>query len=121
MEYAHIRRKLPHERNAITHKFSVGGYEGYITVGMYEDGSPGEIFLLGAKEGSVVSGLMTSFATAISIALQYGVPLKMLVDKFSHMRFDPAGFTNNPDIPMAESIIDYIFRWLGKKFLPQED
>ncbi len=121
IEYRPVRRRLPDERNAITHKFSVAGQEGYITVGMYEDGSPGEIFLVMSKEGSVVSGLMDSFATAISIALQYGVPLRTLVDKFSHMRFEPAGFTNNPDIPMAKSIIDYIFRWLGKKFLPEED
>ena len=121
VEYRPVRRRLPDERNAITHKFSVAGQEGYITVGMYEDGSPGEIFLVMSKEGSVVSGLMDSFATAISIALQYGVPLRTLVDKFSHMRFEPAGFTNNPDIPMAKSIVDYIFRWLGKKFLPEED
>ncbi len=121
IEYRPVRRRLRDERQAITHKFSVAGQEGYITVGMYEDGSPGEIFLVMSKEGSVVSGLMDSFATAISIALQYGVPLPTLVDKFSHMRFEPAGFTNNPDIPMAKSVIDYIFRWLGKKFLPEED
>ena len=115
------RRRLPDERKAITHKFSIGGHEGYITVGMYEDGSPGEIFIVMAKEGSVVSGLMDSFATAISLALQYGVPLKVLCNKFSHMRFEPSGFTNNPQIPMAKSIMDYIFRWLAMKFLPPED
>jgi ribonucleoside-diphosphate reductase alpha chain len=87
---------------------------------MYEDGKPGEIFLVMAKEGSVVSGLMDSFATAVSLALQYGVPLQVLVDKFSHVRFEPSGFTNNSEIPIAKSIIDYIFRWLGAKFLGRE-
>ncbi len=111
------RRKLPEERQAITHKFTVGGYEGYITVGMYEDGSPGEIFLVMAKEGTVVSGLMDSFATAISMALQYGVPLKVLIDKFSHTRFEPSGMTANKDIPFAKSVVDYIFRWMASKFL----
>ncbi|NOX38865.1 MAG: vitamin B12-dependent ribonucleotide reductase [Calditrichaeota bacterium] len=115
------RRRLPDERKAITHKFSVGGHEGYITVGMYEDGSPGEIFIVMAKEGSVVSGLMDSFATAISLALQYGVPLKVLVDKFSHTRFEPSGYTGNPNIPYAKSVMDYIFRWLALKFLPKEE
>jgi ribonucleoside-diphosphate reductase alpha chain len=115
------RRRLPDERRAITHKFSIAGHEGYITVGMYEDGQPGEIFITMAKEGTVVSGLMDSFATAISLALQYGVPLKVLVDKFSHTRFEPSGFTNNRDIPMAKSIMDYIFRWLALKFLPKDD
>jgi ribonucleoside-diphosphate reductase alpha chain len=111
------RRKLPDERRAITHKFDIAGHEGYITAGMYEDGQPGEIFIVMSKEGSTISGLMDSFATAISIALQYGVPLRGLVDKFSHMRFEPSGFTKNPDIPMAKSIMDYIFRWLASKFL----
>jgi ribonucleoside-diphosphate reductase alpha chain len=115
------RRRLPDERNAITHKFSIGGHEGYMTVGMYADGTPGELFVTMAKEGSVVSGLMDSFATSISMALQYGVPLKVLVDKFSHTRFEPSGFTGNPDIPIAKSITDYIFRWLSLKFLPSED
>ncbi len=112
-----IRRKLPVERQAITHKFSVAGHEGYITTGMYEDGTLGEIFLVMSKEGSVVSGLMDVFATAVSLALQYGVPLQVLVDKFTHVRFEPSGFTNNPDIPIAKSIVDYIFRWLELKFL----
>ncbi len=116
-----IRRKLPVERNAITHKFSIGGHEGYITVGMYPDGQPGEIFLVMAKEGSAISGLMDSFATAISLALQYGVPLKVLIDKFSHVRFEPSGHTGNPEIPYAKSIVDYIFRWLASKFLPREE
>ncbi len=116
-----FRRRLPDERQAITHKFSVGGHEGYITVGMYEDGSPGEIFIVMAKEGSVVSGLMDSFATAISLALQYGVPLKVLVNKFTHTRFEPSGFTGNPQIPYAKSVMDYIFRWLALKFLPKEE
>jgi ribonucleoside-diphosphate reductase alpha chain len=115
-----VRRRLPDERRAITHKFSIAGHDGYLTVGMYEDGKPGEIFLVMAKEGSVVSGLMDSFATAVSLALQYGVPLNVLVDKFSHVRFEPSGFTNNPEIPIAKSIIDYIFRWLGSKFLGRE-
>jgi ribonucleoside-diphosphate reductase alpha chain len=116
-----VRRRLPDERPAITHKFSIAGHEGYITVGMYEDGSPGEIFLVMAKEGSTISGLMDAFATSISLALQYGVPLRALIDKFSHMRFEPAGFTNNKEIPIAKSVMDYIFRWLASKFLDQED
>ena len=112
-----LRRRLPDERKSITHKFDIAGHEGYIIAGMYEDGQPGEIFITMSKEGSTISGLMDSFATAISIALQYGVPLRGLVDKFSHMRFEPSGFTKNPDIPMAKSIMDYIFRWLASKFL----
>ena len=112
-----LRRKLPDERRSITHKFDIAGHEGYITAGTYEDGQPGEIFITMSKEGSTISGLMDSFATAISMALQYGVPLRVLVDKFSHMRFEPSGFTKNPDIPMAKSIMDYIFRWLATKFL----
>jgi ribonucleoside-diphosphate reductase alpha chain len=116
-----LRKKLSDERQAITHKFSVSGHEGYITVGLYEDGQPGEIFVVMAKEGSTISGLMDGFATAISIALQYGVPLKTLVSKFSHTRFEPSGFTNNPQIPIAKSIMDYIFRWLASKFLSREE
>lgn len=115
------RRRLPDERESITHKFSIAGHEGYITVGMYEDGSPGEIFITMSKEGSTISGLMDSFATAISLALQYGVPLKVLADKFSHARYEPSGFTTNKQIPIAKSITDYIFRWLGLKFLPEDD
>jgi ribonucleoside-diphosphate reductase alpha chain len=118
--YRPIRRKLPDERHSITHKFSIGGHEGYITVGLYEDGSPGELFITMAKEGSTISGLMDSFATAISYALQYGVPLKFFVDKFSHVRFEPSGWTGNPTVPYAKSIMDYIFRWLGAKFLGPE-
>ena len=114
------RKKLPDERRAMTHKFSVNGHEGYITVGLYEEGTPGEIFLVMAKEGSTISGLMDAFATSISIALQYGVPLQTLVDKFTHTRFEPSGFTNNPEIPIAKSIMDYIFRWLASKFLSRE-
>jgi|LakWasMet56_HOW8_FD_contig_111_105937_length_3068_multi_4_in_0_out_0_1 ribonucleoside-diphosphate reductase alpha chain len=117
---AEARKRLSDERRAITHKFSIAGHEGYLTVGMYEDGQPGELFITMAKEGSTVSGLMDSFATAISLSLQYGVPLKVLADKFSHTRFEPSGFTNNPDLPIAKSITDYIFRWLSLKFLPQE-
>ncbi len=115
------RRRLPAERTAITHKFDISGHEGYITVGLYPDGQPGEIFLKMAKEGSTISGLMDSFATTVSVALQYGVPLHDLVHKFAHVRFEPSGFTSNPEIPIAKSIIDYIFRWLGSRFLPPED
>ncbi|MDY7224862.1 vitamin B12-dependent ribonucleotide reductase [Hyalangium rubrum] len=115
-----MRRRLPDERRSITHKFSIGGHEGYLTVGMYEDGTPGELFVVMAKEGSVVSGLMDSFATSVSLALQYGVPLQVLADKFCHTRFEPSGFTGNPAIPIAKSITDYIFRWLSLKFLPSE-
>ena len=114
------RRRLPDERRAITHKFSINGHEGFVTVGLYEDGQPGEIFLLMAKEGSTISGLMDSFAQAVSVALQYGVPLQILVDKFTHSRFEPSGFTRNPEIPMAKSVMDYIFRWLASKFLSPE-
>ncbi len=120
LEARPARRRLPEERKAITHKFSIGGHEGYLTVGMYEDGSPGELFCVVAKEGSAVSGLMDSFATAISLALQYGVPLQVLVDKFTHVRFEPSGFTGNPQLPIAKSIVDYIFRWMAMKFLPPE-
>src|SRR5262249_51087718 len=109
------------ERRAITHKFSVAGHEGYLTVGMYEDGQPGELFITMSKEGSTVSGLMDSFACAISLSLQYGVPLQVLCDKFSHMRFEPSGFTGNPELPIAKSISDYIFRWLALKFLPKQE
>ncbi len=116
--FAHARRrKLPPERRSITHRFSVGGTEGYLTVGMYDDGSPGEIFIKMAKEGSTLSGMMDGFAMAVSIALQYGVPLKALVDKFINTRFEPSGFTGNPEIPYARSILDYIGRWLGGKFI----
>ncbi len=110
------RVRLPDERQAITHKFSIAGHEGYITVGLYPNGKPGEMFVAMAKEGSVVSGLMDSFATAVSIMLQYGVPLEVLVHKFSHMRFEPSGVTSNPDIPLAKSVMDYIFRWMDLKF-----
>jgi ribonucleoside-diphosphate reductase alpha chain len=118
--YRPIRRKLPDERQSVTHKFSIGGHEGYITVGLYEDGTPGEVFISMAKEGSTISGLMDSFATSISYALQYGVPLKFFVDKFSHVRFEPSGWTGNPQVPYAKSIMDYIFRWMGTKFLGPE-
>ncbi len=118
--YRPVRRKLPDERTSITHKFSIGGHEGYITVGLYDDGTPGEVFITMAKEGSTISGLMDGFATAISFALQYGVPLKFLVDKFSHVRFEPGGWTGNKQIPYAKSLLDYIFRWLGLRFLGPE-
>jgi ribonucleoside-diphosphate reductase alpha chain len=112
-----VRHKLQEERASITHKFNVGGHEGYITVGLYPDGSPGELFITMAKEGSTVSGLMDSFALAVSIALQHGVPLKLYCEKFAHTRFEPSGWTNNPDIGFAKSIMDYIFRWLQLRFL----
>jgi ribonucleoside-diphosphate reductase alpha chain len=112
-----VRRKLPDERRAITHKFDIQGHEGYITVGLFENGQPGEIFLVMAKEGSTISGFADAFAQAISYALQYGVPLQALVDKFSHVRFEPSGMTRNPEIRFAKSIVDYIFRWLATKFL----
>ena len=112
-----VRRKLPDERAAITHKFDIAGHEGYITVGLFDDGAPGEIFLVMAKEGSTISGFADAFAQAVSYALQYGVPLQVLVDKFSHQRFEPAGMTKNPDVRVAKSIVDYVFRWMATKFL----
>ena len=115
-----VRRKLPDERRAITHKFDLAGHEGYITVGLYEDGQPGEIFLVMAKEGSTISGFADAFAQAISYALQYGVPLQVLVDKFSHVRFEPSGMTRNPEVRFAKSIVDYVFRWMATKFLSPE-
>ena len=118
--YRPVRRKLPDERQAITHKFAIAGHEGYITVGMFEDGTPSEVFITMSKEGSTISGLMDCFATAISFNLQYGVPLKFLADKFSHVRFEPSGWTGNQQIPYAKSIMDYMFRWLGSKFLGPE-
>ncbi len=121
IEYRAMRRKLPDERKAVTHKFDIGGHEGYLTVGLYEDGTPGELFVTMAKEGSTISGLMDAFATQTSYALQFGVPLKFMVDKFSHMRFEPSGFTKNKEIPIAKSIVDYIFRWMASHFLPVED
>jgi ribonucleoside-diphosphate reductase alpha chain len=114
------RRKLSEERQAITHKFDIQGHEGYITVGLYQDGMPGELFLVMAKEGSTISGFADAFAQAISYALQYGVPLHVLVDKFSHMRFEPSGMTKNPQVRFAKSIVDYVFRWLATKFLSAE-
>ena len=116
-----VRRKLEDERASVTHKFSIGGHEGYITVGLYPDGTPGEVFIAMSKEGSTISGLMDSFATAISYCLQYGVPLKFLVDKFAHVRFEPSGWTGNQKIPYAKSIPDYIFRWLALRFLGAEE
>src|SRR5208337_3103622 len=112
-----VRHRLPDERFSITHKFNVAGHEGYLTVGLYKDGMPGEIFITMAKEGSTVSGLMDSFACAVSIGLQHGVPLKLLCEKFAHTRFEPSGWSHNPDIGYAKSIMDYIFRWLQLRFL----
>ncbi|MPZ49946.1 MAG: adenosylcobalamin-dependent ribonucleoside-diphosphate reductase [Dehalococcoidia bacterium] len=116
-----VRRRLPDTRPSITHKFSIEGHEGYINVGMYEDGAPGEIFVTMAKEGSTISGMMDAFATSISLTLQYGVPLRDLVQKFSHMRFEPMGRTENRELPMAQSIVDYIFRWLASQFLSEDE
>ena len=117
-----VRRRMPRERESITHKFSIAGHEGYITAGKYEDGSVGEIFLTDiGKEGSTLRGMMNAFATAISIGLQYGVPLEVFVRKFSYMRFDPEGITNNPEIPFAKSMPDYLMRWLGSRFIEDPD
>ncbi|MCS7133720.1 MAG: vitamin B12-dependent ribonucleotide reductase, partial [Candidatus Caldarchaeum sp.] len=116
-----VRRRLPAERQAITHKFRVGEQEGYITVGLYEDGSPGEVFIKMAKEGSTLAGLMDAFSIVTSIALQYGVPLRVLVEKFIHTRFEPSGFTDNPQIRFAKSVVDYVFQWLALKFLPEKE
>lgn len=110
------RRRLPDERQSITHKFEIGSHTGYVTVGLYEDGKPGEIFVTMSKEGSTLAGLLDALATSVSIGLQYGVPLRTLVNKFSHVRFEPSGFTQNPNIRVAKSVVDYIFRWLGTKF-----
>ncbi len=121
MAAAPRRRRLPDERKALTHKFQIGSHEGYITVGLYDDGQPGEIFITISKEGSSLSGLMDSFATSVSIGLQYGVPLRVLVKKFIHVRFEPSGFTQHPQIRVAKSIVDYIFRWMALKFLGMEE
>ncbi len=114
------RRRLPDERRAITHHFSIAGQEGYLTVGVYDDGSPGEIFVRMAKEGSSISGLMDSIATLVSLALQHGVPLDVLCTKFSHTRFEPSGWSGNPRIGYATSLMDYLFRWMELKFLKKE-
>src|SRR6266566_1108857 len=121
LAYKPLRKRLPDQRDATIHKFSINGNEGYLMVGLYADGSPGEIFVVMSKEGSTISGLMDAFATSISIALQYGVPLRVLVNKFIHTRFEPAGMTNNPEIRFAKSVVDYIFRYLGLKYLSKED
>ena len=117
---AEKRRRLPDERASITHKFSIAGHEGYIIVGMYKDGVPGEIFIKMAKEGSTLSGFMDGLALSISIGLQYGVPLKALVDKLTNTRFEPSGFTENPNIRYASSVLDYLARWLGGRFISSE-
>ena len=114
------RRKLPDERKSITHKFSIGGHEGYIIVGMYGEGTPGEVFIKMAKEGSTLSGFMDGLALSISVGLQYGVPLKAIVDKLTNTRFEPSGFTENPAIRYSSSVLDYIARWLGGKFISSE-
>jgi ribonucleoside-diphosphate reductase alpha chain len=115
-----LRRRLPDERRAIVHHFSVGGHEGYLMVGLYEDGQPGEIFIRMAKEGSTIAGLMDAFGIAVSLALQYGVSLKVLCGKFSHTRFEPSGWSGNPKIGYAKSLMDYLFRWMALKFLPED-
>ena len=114
------RRRLQNDCKSERHKFEIAGHEGYIHVGFYEDGSPGEIFIKMAKEGSTISGLMDTIATLTSMSLQYGVPLEVLVNKFAHVRFEPSGFTKNPEIPMAKSLTDYIFRFLGARHLSPE-
>ena len=114
------RRKLPAERMALTHKFTIAGHEGYVTVGMYEDGVPGEIFIKMNKEGSTLSGVMDMLALSISMNLQYGVPLEVLCEKLAHSRFEPMGMTSNKEIPMVKSIMDYLGRWMALKFLPKE-
>lgn len=111
-----VRHRLPDERRSLTHRFSVGGHKGYMTVGLYPSGEPGELFIVTAKEGSTVSGLVSSVAQVVSVALQYGVPLEVLCEKFVRTRFEPSGFTGNPAIPMATSIMDYVFRWLQLRF-----
>jgi ribonucleoside-diphosphate reductase alpha chain len=117
-EVGPARRRMPRERQSVTHKFSVGGHEGYITAGKYEDGTVGEIFLTDVgKEGSTMRGMMNAFATSVSISLQYGVPLETLVEKFAYMRFEPEGITQNPEIPFAKSMPDYFMRWLASRFL----
>src|SRR5206468_2213186 len=113
-----LRRRLPDTRHATTHKFDVAGHEGYITVGLYDDGAPGEVFITMAKEGSTIGGLMDTIATLVSVALQYGVPVESLVRKFEHVRFEPSGLTRNSEIPFAKSLVDYIFRWLAMEFIP---
>ena len=117
-KYEPLRRRLPDERKAIVHHFSVGGHEGYLMVGLYEDGQPGEIFIRMAKAGSTIAGLMDSFGIAVSLAIQYGVKIDILIAKFSHTRFEPSGWTGVKEIGYAKSIMDYIFRWLALKFLP---
>ena len=112
-----MRKRLPDTRSSLTHKFNIAGHEGYLTVGLYDDGQPGELFITMAKEGSTIGGVMDSLGTATSVALQYGVPIESLVKKFTHQRFEPAGMTTNPDIPFAKSLVDYIFRWLGNEFI----
>src|SRR5215472_7452045 len=112
-----IRRRLSETRPAITHKFDIAGHEGYLTVGLFDDGRPGELFITMAKEGSTIGGLMDTIGTLTSLSLQYGVPVEAMVNKFAHMRFEPSGWTGNPDIPNAKSVPDYIFRWLGMEFI----
>ena len=113
-----LRRRLPDTRTALTHKFDIAGHEGYLTVGLFEDGAPGELFITMAKEGSTIGGLMDGIGTLPSMALQYGVPLDALVKKFAHQRFEPSGFTKNAEIRNASSITDYVFRWLALQFIP---
>jgi ribonucleoside-diphosphate reductase alpha chain len=114
------REKMPYERASVTHKFSVSGHEGYLTVGMYEDGRPGEVFIKMAKEGSTLSGVMDGLALTISLGLQYGVPLKVFVDKLLNTRFEPSGITANPNIRFVSSVLDYIARWMGGKFISSD-
>jgi ribonucleoside-diphosphate reductase alpha chain len=120
-QWSAVRRKLPPTRESMTHSFNIGGFEGYLTVGLYEDGDPGEIFINMQKQGSTINGLMDSFAICLSFALQYGVPLAKLIEKFKGTRFEPSGITDNEDLRMTTSIMDYIFRWLAAEFLDSDD
>ena len=113
-----VRRRMSDTRTSITHKFDIAGHEGYLTVGLFDDKQPGELFITMAKEGSTIGGLMDTIGTLVSLALQYGVPVEAMVKKFAHTRFEPSGFTKNPDIRNAKSIPDYIFRWMGNQFIP---
>jgi hypothetical protein len=115
-----VRHHLPDERESVTHKFTIGAHEGYITVGLYPDRQPGEIFVIMAKEGSTLAGMMDSFAISVSLALQHGVPLKLLCEKFSHTRFEPSGWTHNPEFGYAHSVMDYLFRWLRFRFIDRQ-
>ena len=121
MSGARERLRMPTERESVTHKFDIAGHQGYVTAGMFDDGTVGEIFIIMAKEGSTMRGIMDCFSTSVSMSLQYGVPLESLVRKFRNQTFEPSGVTRNPDIPIAQSVVDYIFRWLDMRFLTEAE